>query len=212
MAVTFPAASTLAIAGSLEDQVTVLSVASSGITLALRVSDSPTFRSAEVWLIEMLSAGVCTTLTMQVAVASPQRAVIVASPIEMAVTLPLASTVATVGLLEDQLIVLSVASAGRTVADSVSFSPAFRCAADWLRIMLVAGVGTTVTVQVAVTLPQRAVIVAEPREIAVTVPLELTVATAGLLDVQVTVLSVASAGITVASRVTVSPTFNSAAV
>ncbi len=78
----------------------------------------------------MLSAGVGTTVTVHVAVVSPHRAVIIASPMEIAVTLPLELTVATAVLLDDQVIVLSVASSGRTVADSFRASPAFSSAGD----------------------------------------------------------------------------------
>ena len=59
---------------------------------------------------------------------------------------------------------------------------------------------TTVTVQLAVTFVPRAlaVMVTVPRVLAVTTPLELTVAIFRLLLVQVTVLSAASHGITLA--------------
>jgi hypothetical protein len=63
----------------------------------------------------------------------------------------------------------------------------------------------TVTEQVADLLPALAVIVAEPTATAVTVPF-FTVATDSFELDQVTVLSVASAGLTVAARLAVPPT------
>ena len=66
------------------------------------------------------------TVTEQLAyfpLPSLASAFMIAVPLETAVTLPLASTVATASLLEDQLTLLSVASAGRTVAVSVNVLP-----------------------------------------------------------------------------------------
>ena len=67
------------------------------------------------------------------------------------------------------------------------------------------------TAQVAVLSPAFAVMVADPTFLAVTTPL-LTVATVASEVLQVTVLSVASSGLTVAVRVTVSPAFRDALV
>ena len=55
--------------------------------------------------------------------------------------------------------------------------------------------------------PEKAVIVAQPADLAVTVPL-LTVATLELLELQETVLSVAFDGVTVALSVAVSPSIS----
>ena len=63
-----------------------------------------------------------------------------------------------------------------------------------LRVMLAAGVGTTVTGQVALTLPQVAVTVAVPTATAVTWPVASTVATDSSDDFHVTVLSVVVTG------------------
>ena len=63
----------------------------------------------------------------------------------------------------------------------------------------------TVTLAVAVFSPALAVIVAVPLATAVTLPFASTVATASLLDVQVTVLFVALAGETVAVNCSVNP-------
>ncbi len=69
-----------------------------------------------------------------------------------------------------------------------------------LSVMPVAStvVEMTVTLQEADTFPQEAVRIAVPAEIALTVPQLSTVATDGFEDVQVTVLSVALSGVTVA--------------
>ena len=74
----------------------------------------------------------------------------------------------------------------------------------------VTGITFTVTEHVAVFPPSEVltVIVAVPALLAVTVPLEETVATSGLLDAQVTSWSVASEGLTVAMSWELSPLFN----
>ena len=66
----------------------------------------------------MVAESASHTVTLQVAVLSPAFAVIVASPSATAVTLPVASTVATAGLSLVQVTVLSVALSGATVAFS----------------------------------------------------------------------------------------------
>ena len=65
----------------------------------------------------------------------------------------------------------------------------------------------TMTVQVAVLSPAFAVTIAVPWATAVTLPFASTVATDELLEDQVTVLSVALSGFTVAVSVRVSPVF-----
>ena len=85
-------------------------------------------------------------------------------------------TVATVASDVVQVMVLSVASLGLTVAERVTVSPTFREAEVLLRVTLVTGVGITVIEQVAVFSPALAVIVVVPIFFAVTTPLE-TVAT-----------------------------------
>ena len=59
-------------------------------------------------------------------------AIIVAAPGDRAVTVPLASTDATLLLLDDHSTVLTVALSGRMVAMSVSFSPKLRERLDLL--------------------------------------------------------------------------------
>ena len=110
-----------------------------------------------------------------------------------------------------QVTVLSVASDGFTVAVRVTVSPALRDAVVLFSVTEVTSVATTVIVQVAVLLPALAVMVAVPTFFAVTTPFE-TVAIVSSEDVQVTVLSVASSGFTVAVRVTDSPALSEAVV
>ena len=137
---------------------------------------------------------------------SPALAVIVAVPILFAVTTPL-ETVATLASLVLQVTVLSVALSGLTVAESVTVSPTLSEAEVWLKVTEVTGVAVTVIAQVALLSPALAVIVAVPIFFAVTTPL-LTVATEPSDVDQVTVLSAALSGETVAVRVTVSSTPN----
>ena len=133
--------------------------------------------------------------------------VIVALPGANAVTSPLALTLATEALSEDQVTSLFVASAGSTVALMVALSPTSSVSVSRLRSTPDTGmtISTTVTVQVSLLPPQKAVIVAVPALNAVTLPLLSTVAISVLEDFQVTDLSVELAGLTVAVRVASSP-------
>ena len=146
------------------------------------------------------------TVTAQVAVLfdpSDALAVMLALPLDTAVTKPFASTVATEVLLLLHITLLSVALSGVTVAVSCKVWPRLvNDAVVLLRVIPVTGTDIfTVTAQVAVLLEPSAVlavIVALPLATAVTRPVLLTLATDGLLLVHVTLLSVASSGVTVA--------------
>ena len=212
-AVTTPS-TTVATVSSDDVHATVLSVASSGVTVAVSVSVSPSVSSAVVLSRAIPVAGITFALTVisQVAETSPDFALIVALPALNAVTTPLA-TVATVSSDDVQTTVLSVAFSGVTVAVSVSVSPSVISAVVLSRVMPVVGITFALTVisQVADTSPAFAVIVALPALSAVTTPLA-TVATVSSDDVHVTVLSVASSGVTVAVKVSVSPSVSSAVV
>ena len=94
---------------------------------------------------------------------------------------------------------------------SVTVSPAFSEAEVLLSVTLVTGVACTVIAHEADLSPALAVMVAVPTFFAVTTPL-VTVATEASDVVHVTVLSVASSGLTVAVSVTVSPAFSEAEV
>ena len=120
-AVTVPP-STAAISGLSLVHVTVLSVALSGFTVAVRVAVFPAFSSRVVWFSSTLCTGtvvVCPfTVTLQLALLPSAVAVMVAVPAAFAVTLPLLSTIATPSLSLFQVTVLVVASSGFTVAFS----------------------------------------------------------------------------------------------
>ena len=113
-------------------------------------------------------------------------------------------------LFDDQVTDLSVASDGETVATRVWVSPSFMVRLVMFRVTPVTATSgaLTVTVQVAFLPPSFVVtvIVAEPAFFAVMTPVEDTVATVVLFDDQVTDLSVAFDGLTVAVNVWVSPT------
>ena len=148
---------------------------------------------------------------MQVAVLPPSVVVtvIVAVPAFFAVTTPEEDTVATAVLFDDQVTDLSEAFDGFTVAVSAWVSPSVRASDVLSSVTPVTGMtgALTVTVHVADLLPSVVVtvIVAVPAFFAVTTPADDTVATSGLSDDQRTFLNVASDGLTVAVRVSVSP-------
>ena len=185
LAVTTPL-ETVATVASEVVQVTVLSVASLGLTVALRVTVSPTFSEALLLSSVIDETSVGTTIIEQVAVLSPAFAVIVAVPIFLAVTTPL-ETVATVASEVVQVTVLSVASSGPTVAERVTVSPTPRDALLLSSVIEETSVGATVTVQLAVLSPALAVMVAVPILSAVTHP-SFTVAMEASDEDQVTVL------------------------
>ena len=148
---------------------------------------------------------------MQLALLPPDVAVMVAVPAALAVTLPIVSTIATAVLLDVHVTVLSVASAGDTVAESGVVSPTVIVFSLGDTITEATGITLAVTVIVHVPdlpLPSAAVavIVAVPAALAVTLPVVSTVATASLLDAHVTDLFVASVGDIAAESSHVSPT------
>ena len=147
------------------------------------------------------------TVTEHVAFFPPSSvvAVIIAEPAALAVTTPDVETVATDVLLEVQVTDLLVALAGVTVAVRVWVSPTVMDRDELLRLTPVTEtIGLdTVTEQVAFLPPSLVVtlIVAVPAALAVTRPDAETVATEALLEDQVTDLSVALEGVTVAVKV-----------
>ena len=90
-------------------------------------------------------------------------------------------------------------------AARVSFSPMTSSNVSLLRIIEVAKIGFTVTLQIADTSPHLAVIVAVPTEMAVTTPSSETAATSSLELLHTIVLSVVFSGSTVAVKVLFSP-------
>ena len=210
-AVTTPP-STVATSGSDEVQVTVLSVALSGFTVATRVAEPPSVSSSSVLSSSTDSTAMTffSTVTLQVAVLSPALAVIVAVPSLTAVIFP-PSTVATAGSDDDQLTVLSVASSGLTVAVIVSDSPSVSVSSDLDSVTELTSTvfATTVTAHEAVNPPSTdfTVIEVDPALRAVTLPL-LTVATDLSLLSQVTDWLSAFEGETVAVKSAESPSVN----
>ena len=137
-------------------------------------------------------------------------AVIIAEPLETAVTTPLLLTVATAVLLLVHVTFLFEALEGVTEAVSVAVWPeAVSVSVVLSSVIPVAGTGmATVTAHVAVRFVPSAVftvMVAVPLALAVTTPVLLTVATAVLLLVHVTVLFEVLEGVTVAVSVAVWP-------
>ena len=152
-------------------QVTVLSVASDGFTVAVRVTVSPALSDAVVLSRVTEVTSVASTVTSHVAVLSPALAVMIAAPTFFAITTPF-ETVAIVSSEELQVTVLSVASSGFTVAVKVTVSPARSDAVVLSRVTEVTSVARTVTWQVAVLSPALAVIVVSPTFFAITTPFE----------------------------------------
>jgi copper chaperone CopZ len=212
--VTTPAL-TVATAVLLDDQVTFVFVAFEGLTVAVSVPVAPpTVNESVVGLkATPVTATACVpTVTAQVAVLPPSTVVtvIVAVPAATGVTTPELLTVATVVLLDDQFTFLFAAFDGLTVAVSEPVAPpTTNESVVGLKVTPVTAAlcVPTVTAQVAVLPPSAVVtvIVAVPVATGVTMPEPLTVATEGLLDVQVTSLFVASDGLTVAVSVPVAP-------
>ena len=122
-AVTLPSA-TVATDTSDEPQVTDLSVALSGLTVAVIVSVSPTCIDREVLsrVIDVTVTTLAETLTVQVEDLPPALAVIVAVPSLTAVTVP-EFTLATEALDEAHITPSYSASFGRTVATRLNVSP-----------------------------------------------------------------------------------------
>ena len=184
-------------------QVRVLSVVSSGATVAIKVSLSP-LRRVSVPLFSVTPEARTVTVTSHVAVLPlAVVTVIVAVPAPTAVILPFV-TVATFSLEEAQERVLSVVSSGSIVAIKVSFSPLRR---DSVPLFSVTPEARTVTVTSHVAVLPLAVvtvIVAVPAPTAMTVPFS-TVAIFTSEVLQVRVLSVVLSGAIVAISVSLSP-------
>ena len=212
-AVTLPVASTVATAALLDFHVTFLLVAFSGRMVATRVSLPPTRRLVAVLLsfTPVTLTSLSLTVTLHVAVLPPSSVVtvMVASPAFTPVTLPAASTVAMAVSLDFQVTFWLVAFSGVMVAVRVSLSPTKMLVAVLLSFtpVTLTSLSLTVTLHVAVLPPSSVVtvMVASPAFTPMTLPLA-TVATASLLDFQVTFLLEASLGATVAVRVSDPPT------
>ena len=195
--------STVATLSSEDVHIMLLSVVSVGEKIAVKVSLLPLIRE-RLFLFRLTPDARTLTVTSQVAVLPfAVVTVMVAVPTPTAVTVPFV-TIATFVLEDAQVKVLSVVSAGATVAVKVSLPPLIKERLFLFRLTPDART-LTVTSQVAV-LPFAVVtvIVAVPAPTAVTVPFT-TVATLVLEDVQVKLLSVVSTGATVAVKVSLPP-------
>ena len=215
-AVTVPLASTVATASLLLPQLTfLLSVVFSGSTVAVSLYVLPSTIPTVLSLRRTSVTGICffSTFTVQPALFPfVLVAVITAVPALLAVTFPLASTVATASLLLLQLtFLLSVVFSGSTVAVSLYVLPSTIPTVLSLRRTSVTGICffSTFTVQPALfPFVLVAVITAVPALLAVTVPLTSTIATASLLLLHVMLLFSAFSGVTVAANVSLSPSVN----
>jgi len=216
LAVTVPSDPTVATDVLLEVHVTPVLVALLGETVGVRRYVSPAVNDNDVGDTEtpVTATVALVTVTVQVAVLPPSsvRTVIVAEPAAFAVTTPPDETVATDVLLDDQKTPVFVALDGDTVAVRLPVLPATRLIVERFKETPVTETvpALTVTEQVAVLPPSDVVhvIVADPADLAVTVPSEETVATDVLLDDHVTALLVALVGETVGVSSYVSPAVN----
>ena len=205
-AVTFPCESTVATSSLLDFHVNVVSsVVSLGLIVATSVSACCSSNvNASLFkltlLIGMFSLGLFTVILHSALLPFTVIAVIVATPSFKAITFPSWSTAATASLLDFHVNVLaSVVSLGLIVALNVWETPSSKVIAvrfKWIDVIWL----ITVTLHVSVNpLLVLTVIIALPGFLAVTTPVELTVATSGLFDSHVNVLSsVVSLGVTVA--------------
>ena len=205
-AVTFPLLSTVATSGLLDFHVNVVSsVVSLGLIVATSVSASCSSNvkvvlSKLTLSIGIFSLGLFTVILHSALLPFTVVTVIVATPSLTAVTFPSWSTVATLVLLDNHVnVVSSVVSLGLIVALNVWETPSSNVIAvrfRWTDVIWLITVILHVSVNPLLVLT---VIIALPGFLAVTTPVELTVATSGLFDSHVNVLSsVVSLGVTVA--------------
>ena len=126
-AVTKPLSETVAIPEFEDDQVSAWLVALAGVIIAVKVVVSPILVKVSVaGRVTLVTKIFAVTVTMQLSdllLPSVEVAVMVAFPLETAVTTPLAETVATEAFEEDQASVLIVASPGATIAVNMVVAP-----------------------------------------------------------------------------------------
>jgi hypothetical protein len=142
------------------------------------------------------ATGTGATVIVAVPVWPPLVAEMLAVPAARPVTIPVVETVATATLLDVHVTTASgttAPAASFTVAVSAAVPPAWTFAELGSTATLAMGRGTTVTELVPACPSLVAVIVAEPGATPVTIPVADTVATAGALELQVTVRSVSTA-------------------
>src|SRR5690554_592697 len=139
------------------------------------------------------------TVTSQLADALPHVAVIIVFPTPIPDITP-SVTVAISSFSEFQTIFLWVVFSGSIVAVNVSVEPISIFIDCLLMITFSAKIGSTVTSQYPVALPDVAIILVLPRPTASTNPFSVTVATFLSSDFQTRVLSVVLSGWTVPSN------------
>ena len=212
-AVTSPADETVATEAAEEDHVTVapdITDPDASFTVALSVTVSPIDAKLFVLGETVTLEATWPNVTEAVALTEPDVAVIVADPAAIEVTNPADETVAAEVLDEDHETVAPVITdpaASFTVAVSVAVSPTDEKASEFGERATVAATWLTVTEVAPAAAPETAMIVVDPEAIEVTNPADETVATAALVDDQVTaapVITVPPASFTVAVRVAVS--------
>jgi len=206
--VTTPSADTWATAGLVVLQVKARLVALAGSTVANSCCGVPTVTvvTSGSKVTPVTATGFTVMVLVAVKPPSAVVTVIVAVPGATAVTRPAVLTVAIAELLVPHVTFRLVAFAGSTVGTRAVVAPTTRLAADGATETLVTGTTLATLTEIvcetgvptAVPLATVAVIVAAPAVTPVTKPLALTVATAALLVVHSTVLSVAVAGVTAA--------------
>jgi hypothetical protein len=192
-AVTTPLLDTVATVVLLEVHVTVRPVntlLAASRSVALAWAFCPTFMLPEESATLMLATGTWDTVIKEVPIWPSLVTVIVVVPIvpAAAVTKPLADTVPTAGLLDDQLTgrvsTLWCASSNTTV--SCSLAPWNTVALGGLTVTVATGACVTVIVALPFLPSLVAVMLAVPTEMAVTTPWAETVATAGVPELHVT--------------------------
>ncbi len=167
-AVTFPFSSTLAIVGLLLLQVISLYVALSGSMAAAIFSLCPTINLKAVGSRVIFSTGIGSTVTLHTPDTPPEVAVISTSPSRKGVTSPVSDTVAIDSSDDAQVMLLSVAFSGNAVATIVNPSPIMTDFSLGFISTSVTRVGTTLTLQIAVTAPEVTLISTSPSAKAVT--------------------------------------------
>src|SRR5439155_436073 len=207
----------------LDAQVTVRPVSVlpfASLRVAVSCTVWPAGSDAEAGVTATAATGTCTTVMADVPLTVSDVAVIVAAPATFPVTSPLELTVAAAVLLDAQVTVRPVsvlALASLRVAVSCTVWPSFTLADAGATATEATATCTTVMAEVPLCPSEVAVIVAAPASFAVTSPLELTVAAAVLLDVQVTTrpdsgFPAASLGVAVSCTVLPSSTLADAGV
>ena len=145
-------------------------------------------------MVVSTSTGAAVTVIVVVALTPPEAAVITAEPAATPVTVPAPFTVATPVAPDDHVIVAAIARPLWSLGDAVSWIVAPVTTAELPLIVMVVntgGVADTLIVLVALTLPDVAVMTAEPTATPVTTPAPLTVAMPVAFDDHVMVAAMA---------------------